>query len=79
MTRDVVAGIVNSVLPMEPLPRSATTIRRKRVSLMAKPFYLIWQEGTTVLEGYDGANWIDGQLTFPIVFPASRPRRWRSR
>ena len=36
---------------------------------MAKPFYLIWQEGTTVLEGYDGANWIDGQLTFPIVFP----------
>ncbi len=23
---------------------------------MAKPFYLIWQEGTTVLEGYDGAN-----------------------
>ena len=36
---------------------------------MANPFYLIWQEGTTVLEGYANGDWIDGQLTFPIVFP----------
>jgi hypothetical protein len=36
---------------------------------MANPFYLIWQEGSTVLEGYSNGDWIDGQLTFPIVFP----------
>jgi len=45
---------------------------------MAKPFYLIWQEGNNRHEGYDGANWIDGQLTFPIGVPRHHDqRRWR--
>lgn len=36
---------------------------------MFKPFYLVWQSATAVVKGYDGTNWIDGQLAFPILFP----------
>jgi hypothetical protein len=38
---------------------------------MANPFYLIWQQGSTVVEGFDGTNFIDGQMGFPISFPGT--------
>ena len=36
---------------------------------MASPFYLIWKQGLNILRGYEGSQWIDGQLTFPIIYP----------
>lgn len=33
------------------------------------PFYLVWGQNTNMLKGFDGQNWVEGQLTFPISFP----------
>jgi hypothetical protein len=38
---------------------------------MAAPFYLIWKSNSVLLAGYNTPMWLDGELTFPIIFPGT--------
>ena len=33
------------------------------------PFYLVWGQNSAQLKGYDGQQWVEGQLAFPVSFP----------
>jgi len=38
---------------------------------MTNPFYLIWRQNGTLIQGYDGTAWVSTGLTFPIIFPGT--------